>query len=197
MLSSFLIFWEEREMRKSQIEIPQVKLLCFYTKKGDETTSPYEAQLWREKAIPVYVRIQNSAGTIIESLVRRIHFKYQHNASVTLKVKKSTQKFDLVNAFCDTRVLYYNELHFFYDRSDIPLTTKQAYEHIFSSIDEVQDTPKKKKKNTDGRIISILYVDNAYYSGTTTGIIHNVLEYHSESQIVVTKAQKIFLLKKQ
>lgn len=172
------------------------ELLCFYAKKGAETTSPYEAQLWKEKSIPVYARIQKSDGTMIESFVKQIHFKYHKNASVTLKVQYATQKYKLINVFCDTRILYYDELYFFYDTQDVSITTIQANDLVFSSIEDSAYIQKVIEEKSPEQVISILYTDHSIYSGITKGIIRDIQQYDSESQIITARKQKIFLLKK-
>lgn len=176
-------------MRISNDDIQQANLVCFYTKNGAETVSPYEAQTWKNSSTSVYIRLKNMNGNVLEGLVKRIILKHNRNAYVIVRIKQSNRKYELLNVSCDMRVLIYDELYFFVDKEDDALTVREAEDNVIDFFNEKDFNQAK----SEGKIISILYIEDPRYSSSTTGIIPNIQEYDENNQIVTTKAQKIFL----
>ncbi|MBQ9267305.1 MAG: hypothetical protein IJ217_03375 [Clostridia bacterium] len=171
-------------------------LVCFYTKKGSETLSPYEAQAWKMNSLSVYARLKNTKGIIFTALVKRIHFKHHHNAAVTVSINQSNTKYELTNVICDIRLLPYDELGFFYDSSPDNPSIEEAWNNIVDISSEANFQEAVKAASEKNQVVSILYVEISHYGGTTTGIIPDIQQYDAQTQIITTKHEKIFLLEK-
>ncbi|MBQ9280176.1 MAG: hypothetical protein IJ215_03935 [Clostridia bacterium] len=173
-----------------------VTLVCFYTKKGEESQSPYQAQRWKDQSIPVYARLKNKDESTFDALVRQIYFQYRHTASITVKVQNISKKYELTNVICNVRALTYHKLYFFYDNISTRHTIKSAWNQVFAESNEADCQEKIKMAMANGQPISILYVENSSGSSTTTGIIPDVQEYDTNLKIIITQKQKIFLIEK-
>ncbi len=172
-----------------------MRLIRFFMKTGEETTSPYEAQLWRSKSKSVYADLMNRNDEIFTVHVKFIYLRQNRNAVITTVVNQRERKFELTNARCNTRTLKYDNLFFFFDDNSFDMDVDNAMNYIFTDPyeldceDKIVDAINKKKP------VSIIYEEDSYL-GPMKGIIRDVRKFESESKIVTTKHQEIFLMQK-
>ena len=185
-------------MRRTCQYVDPALLICFYTKKGGETNSAYEAQVWKKQSIPVYAQLMNALGMVEELLVKKIHFNYRRNAIITTKKKDITRNYKLLNVRCDVPVVYYDELCFFRDNKEASIGLKEAWNYCIANSVDSNCKELIAEEREKGNVVSIIYDEGLCRSSTMVGKIPDVKEYDDRLHMVIAthKNQKYFLLQK-
>ena len=157
-----------------------MRLVRFFVKNGEETTSPYVAQLWRLKSKSVYADLMNRNDEVFTVHVKFIYLRQNRNAVITTIVNQKERKFELTNAKCTTRTLKFDNLYFFYDSDNFDFGVDDAMNNLFTDPSELDCEDKIAEAVAEKRPISIIYIENSYI-GPMKGIIRDVRKYDRKS----------------
>ena len=176
-------------------DIRMAHLVCFCNKNGDETHSPYKAELWKRAGVRVYAKLCSGLNNEFEGMVSKIGFRYRKSPIITVRTRHGAVKYQLDNVRCNTQVLHYKKLYFFDDdrKVEIPTSTS-ARASIFTPVNAEGSCEMLKKHRKAGKMVSIYYEDHPHLENKLLGIFRDVVDYDEKNQMLTTSKTKVFLL---
>ena len=170
-------------------------LVCFYNKDGEETHSPYQAQLWKKAKKDVFAKLCSGANNEFEGRVHAIDFRYMKAPVISVQTRRGAVKYQLGNVKCNTQVLRCNEIYFFDDDAQVEIpTSTSAKASIFTPVNAEGSREMLKKHRKAGKMVSIFYVDHPHLENKLLGIFRDVVDYDVKKQVLTTSKTKVFLL---
>ena len=176
-------------------DIRYAYLVCFYNKDGEETSSPYQAQLWKNEKKEVFAKLCSGANNEFEGRLRAIDFVYKKAPIISIQKKHGVVKYQLGNVKCNTMVLRCKEIYFFDDDREVEIPSFTSVKNkIITPVNVDGSREMLKKHRKAGKMVSIYYVDYPHLQNKLLGIFRDVVDYDAKKQLLTTRKTKVFLL---